>query len=133
MGSPLGSSLRELTCIQRRAVKWDDGALLVLAGPGSGKTRVLTCRVARLLDISREERYRILALTFTNKAAHEMAHRVTTMAPGFEGRANIGTFHGFCADVLRQHGVHLGIKPNFAIYSRTSDRLAVLEDALAGC
>lgn len=130
MGSPLESSLRELTCIQRRAVKWDDGALLVLAGPGSGKTRVLTCRVARLLEVSREAHYRILALTFTNKAAHEMTNRVTALAPGFEGRANISTFHGFCADVLRQHGVHLGIKPNFAIYSRTSDRLAVLEDAL---
>lgn len=130
MGSALETSLRELTDIQRRAVEWDDGPLLVLAGPGSGKTRVLTCRVAGLLESSRKKRFRILALTFTNKAAHEMANRVTRFAPGLEGRADISTFHGFCAQVLRQHGVHLGIKPNFAIHSQTSDRQAVLADAL---
>ena len=59
-----------------------------------------------------------------------MSSRLTTLAPGLEERADIHTFHGFCTQVLRQHGVHLGIKPDFAIYSRTSDRQAVLEDAL---
>ena len=131
MTTQLDTSLHELSDIQRRAVEWDDGALLVLAGPGSGKTRVLTCRVARLLDRSPDERFRVLALTFTNKAAHEMSSRLTTLAPGLEERADIHTFHGFCTQALRQHGVHLGIKPDFAIYSRTSDREAVLEDALA--
>lgn len=131
MTTRLETSLDELSDIQRKAVEWDDGALLVLAGPGSGKTRVLTCRVARLLDRSPDERFRVLALTFTNKAAHEMSSRLTTLAPGLEERADIHTFHGFCTQVLRQHGVHLGIKPDFAIYSRTSDREAVLEDALA--
>ena len=130
MGGQLETTLHELSEIQRKAVEWDDGALLVLAGPGSGKTRVLTCRVAQLLDRSRDERFRILALTFTNKAAHEMSSRVTTLAPGLEERADIHTFHGFCAEVLRQHGVHLDIKPDFAIYSRSSDRQAVLDDAL---
>ena len=130
MDSSLTSTLAELTDIQRQAVDWDDGPLLVLAGPGSGKTRVLTCRIARLLDSSRDQRFRILALTFTNKAANEMASRVTTLVPGLEGRANVDTFHGFCAQVLRQHGVHLGIKSDFAIYSQTEDRQAVLEDAL---
>ena len=130
MSSPLESTLAELTDIQRRAVDWDDGPLLVLAGPGSGKTRVLTCRIARLLNSSQDERYRILALTFTNKAANEMAGRVTALVPGLEGRTTIDTFHGFCAQVLRQHGVHLGIKPDFAIYSLTADRQVVLEDAL---
>ena len=130
MTSPLEITLGELSEIQRKAVDWRNGALLVLAGPGSGKTRVLTCRIARLLDRSRDERFRVLALTFTNKAAHEMSSRVTALAPGLEERADIQTFHSFCAQVLRQHGVHLGIKPNFAIYSRTSDRQAVLEDAL---
>ena len=130
MESLLKSSLAELTQVQRKAVNWDDGPLLVLAGPGSGKTRVLTCRIARLLESSRERRFRILALTFTNKAADEMAARVTTLVPDLQERANIGTFHGFCARVLRQHGAHLGIKPNFAIYSRTEDRRAVLDDAL---
>ena len=131
MTTQLETSMHELSDIQRKAVEWDDGALLVLAGPGSGKTRVLTCRVARLLDRSPDERFRVLALTFTNKAAHEMSSRLTTLAPGLEERADIHTFHGFCTQVLRQHGVHLGIKPDFAIYSRTSDRVAVLEDALA--
>ncbi len=130
MASSLQSSLAELTDIQRQAVEWDGGALLVLAGPGSGKTRVLTCRIARLLDTSPEQRFRILALTFTNKAAHEMETRVTHLAPGLERRVNIDTFHGFCAQILRQHGAHLGIRSDFAIYSHTEDRQAVLEDAL---
>lgn len=130
MASHLETTMQELSDIQRRAVEWDDGPLLVLAGPGSGKTRVLTCRVARLLHRSPAERFRVLALTFTTKAAHEMSSRVTTLVPGLEERADIHTFHSFCAQVLRQHGVHLGIKPDFAIYSRTSDRQAVLDDAL---
>ena len=131
MDNPLQASLAGLTDVQRQAVDWEDGPLLVLAGPGSGKTRVLTCRIARLLDSSPDQRFRILALTFTNKAANEMATRVAALVPGLEGRANIGTFHAFCAQVLRQHGVHLGIKPDFTIYSRTEDRQAVLEDALS--
>ncbi len=130
MATQLETTLGELSGIQRKAVEWDDGALLVLAGPGSGKTRVLTCRVAQLLDRSRDERFRVLALTFTNKAAHEMARQVTAIALGLEERADILTFHSFCAQVLRQHGVHLGIKPDFTIYSLTSDRQAVLDDAI---
>ncbi len=130
MDNLLQSTLAELTHVQRQAVDWDDGSLLVLAGPGSGKTRVLTCRIARLLDSSRDRRFRILALTFTNKAANEMANRVTALVPGLEGRANIGTFHRFCTQVLQQHGVHVGIRPDFAIYSQAEDRKALLEDAL---
>ena len=107
MANILENTLGELSAIQRRAVEWENGSMLVLAGPGSGKTRVLTCRVARLLDQSRDERFRVLALTFTNKAAHEMSSRVATLTPGLEERAAIHTFHGFCAQVLRQHGVHL--------------------------
>ncbi len=120
-----------LTDIQREAVVYSSGALLVLAGPGSGKTQVLTCRIARLLDESHDKSFRVLALTFTNKAADEMIDRVKSFVPGLEERATIGTFHSFCAQVLRQHGVHLGIKPDFAIYSLESDRHAVLESALA--
>lgn len=126
----LESALAKLTDIQRQAVLWDQGPLLVLAGPGSGKTQVLTCRIARLLDTSREQNFRVLALTFTNKAADEMKGRVAAFVPGLEERANIGTFHSFCAQILRQHGVHIGINPDFAIYSADDDRRSVLEDAL---
>ena len=126
----LDSARARLTDMQRKAVDWEDGPLLVLAGPGSGKTEVLTCRIARLLDESRDQHFRILALTFTNKAANEMVKRVADFVPGLEGRTQIGTFHGFCAQVLRQHGVHLGIEPDFTIYSRTEDRKAVLTDGL---
>lgn len=130
MTSPFEYALSKLTEIQRQAVDWDKGPLLVLAGPGSGKTQVLTCRIARLLDSSRDKNFRVLALTFTNKAADEMKGRVANFVPGLEERANIGTFHSFCAQVLRQHGVHLGINPDFAIYATDDDRKAVLEDAL---
>lgn len=128
--SVLESALGKLTDIQREAVKWDKGPLLVLAGPGSGKTQVLTCRIARLLEGSKDQKFRVLALTFTNKAADEMKGRVAGLVPGLEDRATIGTFHSFCGQVLRQHGVHLGINPDFAIYSADDDRRAVLEDAL---
>lgn len=128
--NPLETALAKLTDIQREAVAWGDGAMLVLAGPGSGKTQVLTCRIARLLDGGRDKSFRVLALTFTNKAADEMKERVANFVPGLEERANIGTFHSFCGQVLRQHGIHLGIKPDFSIYSQDDDRKAVLEDAL---
>jgi DNA helicase-2/ATP-dependent DNA helicase PcrA len=130
METALEIALAKLTDIQRQAALWDLGPLLVLAGPGSGKTQVLTCRIAGLLDASREQNFRVLALTFTNKAADEMRGRVASFVPGLEERANIGTFHSFCAQILRQHGVHLGINPDFAIYSADDDRKAVLEDAL---
>lgn len=128
--NPLEQALAKLTDIQREAVAWGDGAMLVLAGPGSGKTQVLTCRIARLLDAGRDKSFRVLALTFTNKAADEMKERVASFVPGLEERASIGTFHSFCGQVLRQHGIHLGIKPDFAIYSQDDDRQAVLVDAL---
>jgi DNA helicase II / ATP-dependent DNA helicase PcrA len=130
MESALEVALGKLTEIQRQAVHWEQGALLVLAGPGSGKTQVLTCRIARLLDTSKGQNFRVLGLTFTNKAADEMKARVAAFVPGLEDRANIGTFHSFCGQILRQHGVHLGINPDFAIYSTDNDRKAVLEDAL---
>jgi DNA helicase II / ATP-dependent DNA helicase PcrA len=128
--APLQAAFEKLTDIQRRAVMHGEGAMLVLAGPGSGKTQVLTCRISRLLDEGRDKNFRVLALTFTNKAADEMKERVANFVPGLEERAIIGTFHSFCGQVLRQHGVHLGIKPDFAIYSRDDDREAILGDAL---
>lgn len=119
-----------LSPIQKEAAEWGEGPLLILAGPGSGKTRVLTCRIARILDDTRDQKFRILGLTFTNKAADEMRSRVFTFVPGQEGRLFLGTFHSFCADILRQHGMHLGINPNFHIYSQTADLQALLNDAV---
>jgi DNA helicase-2/ATP-dependent DNA helicase PcrA len=120
----------ELSEVQRQAAAWGDGALLVLAGPGSGKTRVLTCRIARILESTRKENFRILGLTFTNMAADEIRTRVASFVPGEEYRLFLGTFHSFCADVLRQHGIHMGINPNFRIYSHENDLQAVLDDAV---
>lgn len=129
--SQLKKAVRDLNETQRSAALWKEGALLVLAGPGSGKTQVLTCRIASLLTEGESESFRILALTFTTKAADEMKERVSNFAPGLEERALISTFHGFCGQVLRQHGIHIGIEPSFAIYSLEEDRKAILLDALS--
>ncbi|MDD5503775.1 MAG: ATP-dependent helicase [Candidatus Omnitrophica bacterium] len=126
----LDNAWQKLSLVQKKAAEWGDEALLVLAGPGSGKTRVLTCRIAKILDKSQDKNFRILGLTFTNKAADEMRLRVANLVPGQESRLFLGTFHSFCADVLRQHGVHLGINPNFQIYSQDYDLQAVLDDAV---
>ena len=120
----------KLSPIQKEAAEWDQGSVLVLAGPGTGKTRVLTSRIAHILDSSRDQNFRILALTFTNKAADEMRNRVTNLVPGLEDRLFLGTFHSFCANVLRQHGTHLNINPNFHIYSQDVDLQALLDDAV---
>lgn len=120
----------ELSPIQKQAAEWSEGPLLVLAGPGSGKTKVLTCRIARLLESSLNEKFRVLGLTFTNKAADEMRSRVANFVPGYEERLFLGTFHSFCSDVLRQNGTHININPNFNIYSQDIDLQAVLNDAV---
>lgn len=126
----LTKAMVELTEAQAVAVNWVDGPLFVLAGPGSGKTRVLTTRVARLLANSPEKSFRVLALTFTNKAADEMATRMEALVPDQQNRATIGTFHSFCMQMLQQHGSHIGINPNFAIYSLESDRADLLKEAI---
>jgi len=71
-----------LSEIQRQAAEWERGSMLLLAGPGSGKTRVLTCRIARLLEASVGKNFRVLGLTFTNKAANEMKERLEKYVPG---------------------------------------------------
>jgi DNA helicase II / ATP-dependent DNA helicase PcrA len=115
---------------QRKAVDWNDGPMLVLAGPGSGKTRVLTIRIARLLDESPDERFRILALTFTDKAAREMRGRVDELLSEGRERALLTTFHSFAAEILRQHGSHVGLRPDFTILPQKADQEAVLADAI---
>jgi DNA helicase-2/ATP-dependent DNA helicase PcrA len=129
--SPLQIALDSLSPTQRPAADWGEGAALVLAGPGVGKTTVVTTRLARLLDESRNRKFRVLALTFTTKAGDEMRERVEALVPGLIERTVIGTFHAFSAQLLRQHGSHLGIKPDFGVYDQDSDREELLRDALA--
>ena len=101
-----------LTPAQREAVAHVDGPLLILAGPGSGKTRVVTHRIAHLLQQGIPAR-QILALTFTNKAADEMRQRVDQLT-GTHG-VWMGTFHAFCARLLRQHAALAGLSANYSI------------------
>ena len=121
-------SERQYTQSQKAAINWNEGPVIVLAGPGSGKTAVLTERIVRLLKESEKESFRILALTFTNKAAAEMNDRIAQGIRNQDKRLFIGTFHSFCSEVLRNHGSYLKLKSDFDIYSRTDDLNAVVDD-----
>lgn len=125
--------LSALNANQQAAVVWEEGPLLVLAGPGSGKTKVLTTRIARLIAESPDKRFRVLGLTFTTKAADEMRTRIDGMITDGRDRVQLATFHSFAADVLRQHGSHVGFKPDFVILNQTADRESVLLDAIREC
>lgn len=128
--SRLSKVLESLNAAQREAVNWQDGSMLILAGPGSGKTQVLTAKVARILQQTPTERFRVLALTFTNKAAGEMLERVRQLnEDDGTDRAFIGTFHAFCIEVLQSHGSELGWSSAFTIYGLPADRQAVLREA----
>jgi DNA helicase-2/ATP-dependent DNA helicase PcrA len=118
--------LQDLTPAQREAATHFEGPLLILAGAGSGKTRVITRRVAYLLRQG-VPAYRILAITFTNKAAGEMRQRVEKLAP--HCRVWISTFHSLGARLLRQYGERLGLEKNFTIYDQ-GDRNRVVKQAL---
>ena len=119
---------KKYTESQTRAIEWNDGPAVVLAGPGSGKTAVLTDRIRRILRESEEETFRILALTFTNKAAQEMSERILNGVEDVEHRLYVGTFHSFCSEVLRNHGSYVGVKSDFDIYSSNDDLNDVVED-----
>ncbi|GMU21117.1 MAG: DNA helicase [Phycisphaerae bacterium] len=111
-----------LTEPQRAAVTHGDGPLLVLAGPGSGKTRVITHRAAYLARTITQPRH-ILAITFTNKAAREMGERMRRLDVG--AGLTCATFHSFCARLLRMYGDRTGIKPNFSIYDESDQQSAM--------
>ena len=116
--------LKTLNPQQRIAVESTEGPLLVLAGAGSGKTRVLTYRVAHLMEKG-VPAWKILAITFTNKAAREMAERVEALTGEAGGEAWISTFHACCARILRRDIDKLGYKPQFVIYDE-DDRMSVI-------
>lgn len=116
----------DLTPAQWEAVDHFEGPLLVLAGPGSGKTRVITRRIARLIERGVFPR-QILAITFTNKAAKEMDARVQALLPG--SRVWVSTFHRLCARLLRRYAPAVGLQPNFTILDQT-DQKAVLRGVL---
>lgn len=110
---------------QREAVEYTGGHLLVLAGAGSGKTRVLACRTAHLVAAGFVEPWRVLAMTFTNKAASEMARRVTSLVPAGSGRIRMGTFHSVCAWILRREASRGWWAEDFSIYD-SEDQKALL-------
>jgi len=117
--------LADLTDPQRDAVLHQDGPLLILAGAGSGKTRVITRRIAHLLHTGVKP-YQILAITFTNKAAGVMRQRVQELLP--ECKVWISTFHSFGVRILRQYSERLGLDRNFTIYDQT-DRTRMIKAA----
>ncbi|RMF38949.1 MAG: DUF3553 domain-containing protein [Chloroflexi bacterium] len=115
---------------QRAAVTAPDGPVLVLAGPGSGKTRVLTHRVAYLVRERGLSPYRIMAVTFTNKAAREMRERLEALlSPADVRRLTVGTFHATCARILRREAEVLGLSRNYVIFD-AADQLALIKQVL---
>ena len=117
---------KELNPEQFRAVTTTDGAILIIAGAGSGKTRVITFRIAHMLDKGIPQS-QILALTFTNKAAKEMADRIKSLTQKKLQNLTISTFHAFGVKILRQEITKLGWRENFSIYDET-DRVALIKE-----
>jgi len=120
---------QQLTASQRQAVFHIEGPLLVLAGPGSGKTRVIAYRIAALID-SGIQPHNICAITFTNKAADEMRQRAIGL--GASAGAHISTFHSLCVRILRQYADEAKINPNFSIYDE-ADQAKCIRQAVKDC
>src|SRR5436309_10790758 len=114
---------------QREAVLHIKGPLLILAGAGSGKTRVITSRIAYLVGDGHAEPHELLAVTFTNKAAEEMRARVESLLGSDCSRMWVSTFHSLCARLLRREAPAIGLSRDFVIYD-AADQPAVVKQAL---
>ena len=121
--------LEGLNLPQQEAVQTTNGPLLIIAGPGSGKTRVITHRIAYLIRVCGVNPYQIAAVTFTNKAAREMRDRLQVMVTRDSDSLTVGTFHSFCAAMLRRNGDFLGLKSNYSIYD-SDDQLNLIKRSL---
>src|SRR3954470_13521206 len=121
--------LQSLNAEQREAVLHTEGPLLILAGAGSGKTRVITSRIAYLVGDGHAQPHELLAVTFTNKAAGEMRARVEALLGADCGRMWVSTFHSLCARLLRREAPAIGLSRDFFIYD-SSDQLTVVKQAL---
>ena len=126
---PTAAYLDALNPAQRAAVEAGEGPLLVLAGAGTGKTRVLTTRLAHLLMTGRARPYQVLAVTFTNKAAREMTLRVSLLLGRSVEGLWLGTFHALGARLLRRHAELVGLKANFTILD-TDDQLRLMKQVI---
>src|SRR5262244_3269520 len=130
LGARTAPYLASLNPEQREAVEALDGPVLVLAGAGTGKTRVLTTRLAHLLTMGKAKPWGVLAVTFTNKAAREMRERVEALlGPGGGGLPWLGTFHSISARMLRVHAELVGLKNNFTILD-TDDQIRLLKQII---
>ncbi|MFC7380139.1 ATP-dependent helicase [Brevundimonas sp. GCM10030266] len=128
--SPASDYLKGLNPEQRDAVETTEGPVLVLAGAGTGKTRVLTTRLAHILATGRAKPWELLVVTFTNKAAREMRERITHLiGPSSEGLRWLGTFHSVAAQILRRHAELVGLKSTFTILD-TDDQERVCKQLL---
>src|SRR5436309_12070060 len=130
--SPAGEArfFAALNDAQRRAVEAVDGPVLVLAGAGTGKTRVLTTRLAHILATRRAFPGQILAVTFTNKAAREMKNRIGALIGGVvEGMQWLGTFHSIGAKMLRRHAELAGLRSDFTILD-TDDQIRLMKQLI---
>ena len=123
--------LAELNPPQREAVETISGPVLILAGPGSGKTRVITHRIAYLIKVCGVRPHRIMAVTFTNKAAREMEERLHRLVSGSVNDLTIGTFHAICARILRRDGKAISVDPRFVIYD-DEDQISLIKRSLQG-
>lgn len=121
--------LANLNPSQIEAVKTIEGPVLILAGPGSGKTRVITHRIAYFLKVCKINPQHIMAVTFTNKAAREMNNRLGQLLGDSARELTMGTFHAICARILRKDGIRIGVSPSFVIYDQ-DEQVSLMKRAI---